>query len=102
MGSFAALEVALSRGWSNVVRICFAIAHGDPNGIRTRVTAVKGQCPNRWTIGSLFVGTRDIGLIKGLVQGKRWEFRMMIFSRNGWGCFRGLELSVDVRASLRP
>ena len=25
---------------------------GDPNGIRTRVTAVKGQCPNRWTIGS--------------------------------------------------
>jgi hypothetical protein len=24
----------------------------DPNGIRTRVTAVKGQCPNRWTIGS--------------------------------------------------
>ena len=25
---------------------------GDPNGIRTRVTAVKGRCPNRWTIGS--------------------------------------------------
>jgi len=25
----------------------------DPNGIRTRVTAVKGQCPNRWTIGSI-------------------------------------------------
>jgi len=50
----------------------------------------------------LFVGTRDIGLIKGLVQGKRWEFRVMIFSRNGWGCFRGLELSADVRASLRP
>ncbi len=24
----------------------------DPNGIRTRVTAVKGRCPNRWTIGS--------------------------------------------------
>ena len=26
---------------------------GDPNGIRTRVTAVKGRCPNRWTIGSV-------------------------------------------------
>ena len=25
---------------------------GDPNGIRTRVSAVKGRCPNRWTIGS--------------------------------------------------
>jgi hypothetical protein len=25
---------------------------GDPNGIRTRVTAVKGRCPNRWTMGS--------------------------------------------------
>ncbi len=30
---------------------------GDPNGIRTRVTAVKGQCPNRWTIGS---GKREL------------------------------------------
>ncbi len=28
------------------------LRNGDPNGIRTRVTAVKGQCPNRWTIGS--------------------------------------------------
>ena len=28
---------------------------GDPNGIRTRVSAVKGRCPNRWTIGS-FLG----------------------------------------------
>ncbi len=26
---------------------------GDPTGIRTRVPAVKGRCPNRWTIGSL-------------------------------------------------
>lgn len=25
---------------------------GDPTGIRTRVTGVKGRCPNRWTIGS--------------------------------------------------
>ena len=25
---------------------------GDPNGIRTRVTPVKGECPNHWTIGS--------------------------------------------------
>ncbi len=24
----------------------------DPNGIRTRVTPVKGECPNHWTIGS--------------------------------------------------
>ncbi len=29
--------------------------NGDPNGIRTRVSAVKGRCPNRWTIGS-FLG----------------------------------------------
>ena len=26
---------------------------GVPNGIRTRVTAVKGRCPNRWTMGTL-------------------------------------------------
>ena len=25
---------------------------GVPNGIRTRVTAVKGRCPNRWTMGT--------------------------------------------------
>lgn len=24
---------------------------GDPNGTRTRVTALKGLCPNRWTMG---------------------------------------------------
>ena len=36
---------------SNCVRMCFALAsslrerNGDPNGIRTRVTAVKGRCP---------------------------------------------------------
>ena len=29
----------------------------DPNGIRTRVTPVKGECPNHWTIGS-FLGKR--------------------------------------------
>ena len=31
---------------------CDTFESSDPNGIRTRVTAVKGQCPNRWTIGS--------------------------------------------------
>ena len=36
---------------SRHVRPC--ICRSDPNGIRTRVTAVKGRCPNRWTIGSL-------------------------------------------------
>jgi hypothetical protein len=25
---------------------------GVPDGIRTRVTAVKGRCPNRWTTGT--------------------------------------------------
>lgn len=34
--------------------------NGDPTGIRTPVTAVKGRCPNRWTIGSQ-QGARNIG-----------------------------------------
>ena len=38
--------------------------YGDPNGIRTRVSAVKGRCPDRWTIGS--VGSR------GSCGGKGW------------------------------
>ena len=37
--------------------------NGDPNGIRTRVTAVKGRCPNRWTIGSSEVGGEYGGML---------------------------------------
>ena len=46
-----------------------AILNGDPNGIRTRVTAVKGRCPNRWTIGSQKSGALcDAG--SGVASGK--------------------------------
>src|SRR5688572_23976306 len=27
-------------------------ASGTPNGTRTRVSALKGRCPNRWTMGA--------------------------------------------------
>ena len=33
----------------NLQVVCFV---GVPDGIRTRVTAVKGRCPNRWTTGT--------------------------------------------------
>ncbi len=42
----------------------FGKKHGDPNGIRTRVTAVKGRCPNRWTIGSSEVGGEYGGMLR--------------------------------------
>ena len=47
---FAVLRALRSNRGSNVLRT--RQGTGDPNGIRTRVTAVKGRCPNRWTIGS--------------------------------------------------
>src|SRR5665213_3049834 len=33
-------------------RLYVADCIGVPDGIRTRVTAVKGRCPNRWTTGT--------------------------------------------------
>ena len=34
--------------------------YGDPTGIRTRVTAVKGRCLNRLTIGPLWLRGPDL------------------------------------------
>ena len=47
---------ALCSGGRTVTRGCAPLngdePFGDPNGARTRVTGVKGRCPNHWTMGS--------------------------------------------------
>jgi hypothetical protein len=43
--AFGWKDCAHAQGSRTEVRIGCAIAVGDPNGIRTRVTAVKGRCP---------------------------------------------------------
>ena len=50
---------------------------GDPNGIRTRVTPVKGECPNHWTIGSFRKRGGEIVRLRGWEQGL-----IEIFKRN--------------------
>jgi hypothetical protein len=42
---------------TKVFKTCFIVI-GDPYGIRTRVTAVKGRCLNRLTKGPLFIWRR--------------------------------------------
>ena len=63
---------------------------GVPDGIRTRVTAVKGRCPNRWTTGTRGLERNSGALLTLTTDGKTvkaWRTRFESVATNRCNLF---------------